>query len=896
MRAARAVLFGGVLISSVFWANLALPETRPLFAKESAVVLLVGLAGDTETEHAYQEQLQTWLEVLARPALRQVFVLCDREPSTTAPSSLRMQYLPNNRTNFLSLTQKLDHASSSVVVIAWGHGGSQGATPVFHVHGPRLTPADFSTVAGSLSNSTWLLYFRGSGAFARQVAARGPAVVSSDRDTAFTSDPIGMPVLLKIIRGNPDLTLEELAHRVGAGTSGWYSERGLARTEEPMLWLPGHPPERLAVEERDSSLSGPPSGTPTVSEAKPARSPGPAEASAETSAHAQPGPPPSWRALSKVDPDRYPDSDAVILWQSLTCTVGAHPAVSTEQEQYIQILNAEGKKFGDFDVSYSPPEEEIEFLDCEVLRPDGTFLRADPESFGRSEEHPVGDYRSGQRRFFSLPGMVPGAVLRVHYRTQWKEFPLPSISMALPIAQDLPVVDASLQVTVPKQDPFHFAFEGVSAPDPQVRQTTYSTSYVWHLQNTPASSREALSPPRQGAQLFFSTFRDWAAFAGWYGRITRLTAETTPDLIAKAKELTGESGTETEKVRALYNYVTSLRYVAVPLGVNTLRPHAAANVLRNQFGDCKDKANLLNALLQAVGISAHLVLVPRFNQAQEAVPGLAFNHAISRVKVGSDLLWLDTTDDICRFGLLPPGDPGRKVLVIDDTSDALSELPPPDPKQNRVQLDAEIDASGREPSWPVTLRVATRGFPDYQFREAARDTHEDMGSIPLLAVRWRPVAGSFASDHQTMTSISQLDQDFSWEAKGSLIGLSSQSAEKTSLRSPFWLPKEWDLALHQRRAPLFLNRGYPLAIEENFRVRLPASGPKIGLPSPCENAQPPLRWGIEWTRVAGDQLLARFHAELVRGDLPATDTAAFQQQLRALLSALAAEASYNSAQ
>ena len=89
----------------------------------------------------------------------------------------------------------------------------------------------------------------------------------------------------------------------------------------------------------------------------------------------------------------------------------------------------------------------------------------------------------------------------------------------------------------------------------------------------------------------------------------------------RPKELTRDAKNDRDKVLALYNYVTSLRYVAVPLGVNSFRPHAAANVLQNQFGDCKDKANLFNALLHSLKIEAHLVLVPRFSQAHERLPG-----------------------------------------------------------------------------------------------------------------------------------------------------------------------------------------------------------------------------------------------------------------------------------
>jgi hypothetical protein len=486
---------------------------------------------------------------------------------------------------------------------------------------------------------------------------------------------------------------------------------------------------------------------------------------------------------------------------------------------------------------------------------------------------------------------VAGAILHVHYRTQWREFPLPHISLALPLAQDLPVVDSILKVNVPKGTPFHFAFENLSAPDPTVQQTSYSTSYSWHFQNSLPSPHEALAPPHLEPRVLFSTFPDWKAFAEWYGRITRLTAEPTPEIAAKAKEVTQRAATPKDKVLALYNYVTTLRYVAVPLGVNSLRPHAASNVLRNQFGDCKDKANLFNALLHAVDLDAHLVLVPRFNQAHDAVPGFAFNHAISRVRCGSDTFWADTTDDICRFGLLPPGDPGRNVLVVDGETDQLAALPAGGPEQNQLQLSAEVDASGTTQFWPVRLQATARGFSDYQLREAARQVKDDLGTLPLLSVRWRPAGGSFSLVHQRMTLVFELDQEFSWEAEGTLIGLSSGS-EPWSTRAPFWLPKEWDLALHRRRSPLYLNQGYALTLDENVTFQLPPRLSKEVLPSACENVKPPLRWRIAWTRVANDKLQAHFQAELSHGDLSLAETAACQEQLRALLAAFAVEARF----
>jgi hypothetical protein len=554
----------------------------------------------------------------------------------------------------------------------------------------------------------------------------------------------------------------------------------------------------------------------------------------------------------------------------------------------VQVLTPEGKHYGDFDVSYSPPFEDITFQDCEVLRPDGKLVRLDPDAIRDAREQAVGDYQQAQRKFFSLPGVGPGAVLHVRYRTTWKTFPLPHVSLEIPIGQDLATLDATVQVSVPKDTAFHFAPDEIAAADPALKQTTYGTTYSWHFENLPAQEREILVSPGQRSRLLISTFPDWAGFEEWYGRISKLADEVTPEITTKAKELTKDAKDDREKVLALYNYVTRLRYVAVPMGVNSFRPHAAANVLQNEFGDCKDKANLFNTLLRTVGIEARLVLVPRFSQAYEGIPGLAFNHAISRVTLGGETVWVDTTDDVCRFGMLPPGDPGRRVLVIDGGTNALTQLPVPEPREHVLKVHGEVDCSGAMDALPVKLNAVALGYPDYELRTTAREAKEHASTLPLLAAKYRPAAGSFALESQSATSVAALNEDFTWRAAGTCLGLFSKVGDGGLLRAPFWLPKEWDLALHRRKAGLYLNLGYPLTLEEEFEFALPANAQPSVLPGVKENTTAPLIWRVEWTKLGDGKLGARLRAELARGELTAAETPAVQQQLRELLSALAA--------
>src|SRR5439155_1836758 len=155
----------------------------------------------------FTEQLQSWLEIArASTNVQQLFVLCDSPEALRRPDAADLTsgafIQKADRTNVLGLAATLTGRTNPLVVIAWGHGGRQGSTPVFHVRGPRLTPADFKALAAQTEGreSKWILLFRGSGAFARQIAGEQQKILSSECDTMFNSDPVGMAVFLKLAR------------------------------------------------------------------------------------------------------------------------------------------------------------------------------------------------------------------------------------------------------------------------------------------------------------------------------------------------------------------------------------------------------------------------------------------------------------------------------------------------------------------------------------------------------------------------------------------------------------------------------------------------------------------------------------------------------------------------
>jgi hypothetical protein len=879
----RSLYLIGVVLLLLCGRNTSFAQEQNLFPENATVLILVGLAGDVESETTYRDHLSRLLGWLKSHPPKEIILASDFQESPPDAAPLQLEFMPARRDAILNLKERFAARTEPLCVFAWGHGGFQGKTPVFHVRGPRLTAEDFKGLADALpAQSTWFLFFKGSGTFAQALSGRDRIILSTDRSATFNSDPIGAGLAMQGLRERSNESLKGFAEAWGHAVVDWFEERQLARTEEPTLWWRGDKPQSLVPAEADKSLAAAIDNSDGPSRKPNEAANRPASAQDVTLSDA-------WKSVRAVSTNAYPGAEAVVLARTVRYTLGESPAIMSEQEHFIQILTPEGKRFGDFEFHYNAPEETLEILDCELLRPDGAVLRISSEEV-REASSAFGGHGGG-RKFFSMSGVGPGAILRVHLRREWKTFPLPHIFLEIPLESDLPVVEAQAEITVPAKWTFHHALanaEGIRSGDPEIRQSNYGTIYHWRWRELPAPIDEALAPPGRGPALLVSTFPDWAAFADWYARIIKLADAITPEISNKAAELTRLARTDREKVEALYAYVTRLRYVAVPLGVNSFRPHAAANVLRNQFGDCKDKANLFNSMLRAIGLEAHLVLVPRFAEVHEKIPGLAFNHAISRIKLGSEFLWVDTTDEICRLGFLPPGDPGRKVLVIDGSSARLSDLPKPEIAGQRLNLTLSVQVKPA-PAMACEVKIEGRaeGIADYKLRSAAMDVKADNTTEPLLERWFGVVAGRFICARQSFTPVSQLQEDFRWQGEGEVFGiLDRKLGGEIALRAPFWLPRVWERALHARRTGIHLNDGYPLRIEQQIEFAFPKAIDFGKAPEPMEQVNAPLRWKLDWAKASPEKLIARLHLELLEPEISRDRVGLFQSQLKQLYEVL----------
>lgn len=138
--------------------------------------------------------------------------------------------------------------------------------------------------------------------------------------------------------------------------------------------------------------------------------------------------------------------------------------------------------------------------------------------------------------------------------------------------------------------------------------------------------------------------------------------------------------------------------MSLSFGVGRYQPHAAAEVLANRCGDCKDKTTLLEAMLEAEGLHAYPVLVNAMAKIYPDVPNpLQFDHAIALVRIENQDIWLDSTVGVSPSGYLLPQLRDTEALVISDARlRELRRLPKdlPFSVEYRIAVKGKVDEQG----------------------------------------------------------------------------------------------------------------------------------------------------------------------------------------------------------
>lgn len=338
-------------------------------------------------------------------------------------------------------------------------------------------------------------------------------------------------------------------------------------------------------------------------------------------------------------------------------------------ERSIRIEMPQGiDQYGQAKLYYDAKRNKLEILDAYTVRPSGERLTVTPDRIKRlnASTEDVAPYFSDQMMAVIIfPQVEVGSQL--YYKVVLEDFdPVVKNRFGAKVAYTphRKYETASIRVTHPADMAMNVYSRGVVGN--KVVLADGRTQYHYQYQQSEAFPFEPgqiefedFSPVVQ-----FSNYADYADLAKVTQSLFQPKAQVTPKIQRLADEQTQGLKAPRQKAQRLYDWVSkNIRYVGIDVGASGFEPHFADEILEHGYGDCKDHATILEALLLAVGVPSSPVLI---NTAESyLLPQLAgnnyFNHVITYVPDFD--LYLDSTAQFAEFGTLPPEDMGKPTLV-----------------------------------------------------------------------------------------------------------------------------------------------------------------------------------------------------------------------------------------
>ncbi len=430
---------------------------------------------------------------------------------------------------------------------------------------------------------------------------------------------------------------------------------------------------------------------------------------------------PNWlkQAAAVQLPTYGKEVSGVILYNSKDETLDSEGKLVTIENRAVKILTREGRQNAVAVALYLMSSSKVRDISGWLIRPDGSVKEYD-KKFVLDQISDTDDiYNEYRVKVIDASSDVDTGYI-FGYSIVTEEKPL-FYHENFNFQTDLPVIHSRFSLNLPSG----WKASSMTFNHAEIKPQLNGASYVWELRNLPFVADEPMSPsvrnivpriavnfaPETGTQADGRTFTDWTAVSRWESSMSDPSVIIDDAVAAKTKELTATAKTELEKIRAIGSYVQNLQYISIDIGVghgNGYRPRPSNLVLSRGYGDCKDKANLMRAMLRVLKIEAYPVAIysgdPTFVREEWASPD-QFNHAIIAVKVSDEtvtptvlnhpklgrLLIFDATDPFTPVGDLPDYLQGSFALIGAGESGGLSKMPITPPETNLLERNVEVN-------------------------------------------------------------------------------------------------------------------------------------------------------------------------------------------------------------
>src|SRR5262249_53023931 len=303
----------------------------------------------------------------------------------------------------------------------------------------------------------------------------------------------------------------------------------------------------------------------------------------------------------------------------------------------IKILGESAlRTIGQQTVSYIEGMQTLDIVAAYTEKADGRKITVDPSSIiTRDEASGLNAVylRDAKARTVIFPDLAVGDTIVTMTRLETKAGVFPGHYLDdVVFPPQIAFADCTIRIVIPKDLAVNVAVLGKGIEDRVVEDGDVVRHLVtYHAAPRAAEEPGATAPLDHDPRLLVSTFKDYEDLGRAYWAEAEKRAAVTPEIQALADEITAGIADKRAQAAAIDRWIKSnVRYVAVYLGTGRVVPNDANTVLKNKYGDCKDQATFMTALLAAKGIASEQVLINGTNAHALDQPATlaALNHVI----------------------------------------------------------------------------------------------------------------------------------------------------------------------------------------------------------------------------------------------------------------------------
>src|SRR6202048_44853 len=326
---------------------------------------------------------------------------------------------------------------------------------------------------------------------------------------------------------------------------------------------------------------------------------------------------PAWmHALTSVPlPAHDEKTSAILLYSEDVITVQANGKIKVLIRRAYRILRPDGREYGKVHVGFTP-DTRITSMHAWCIPAQGKDYEVKEKDAEETSPSEAGQLATDVKiKILTIPAAEPGNIIGYEFERDKRPYVLES---DWDVQEPVPVREARFTLQLPPS----WEYKAVWVNHPDVAPTTSGNNqFQWSLTDLRAIKQEEGMPPWQalGARMViallppgggpqYKSLLTWRDMGLWYTDLTRGRRDPSPEMKQKVADLTASKATLLAKIAALAAFMqTDIRYVGIWLGIGGYQPHAASDVFAHRYGDCKDKATLLSAMLQLIDVDSYYV-------------------------------------------------------------------------------------------------------------------------------------------------------------------------------------------------------------------------------------------------------------------------------------------------